>query len=158
MRTRVAGTSAAALERFVAQVQRAAGLTGRVDVLVAGDRELRRLNRRFRGKDRATDVLSFPAEEAAGARVAGDIAISADQARRSARRLGHAVSAELKVLLLHGVLHLAGYDHERDGGRMARREEGLRRRFRLPLSLTGRGAPRPGRDGERGARRQRRTR
>jgi probable rRNA maturation factor len=139
MRKRVAGTSAAALGRFVEEAQRAAGLAGRLDVLIAGDGELRRLNRRFRGKDRATDVLSFPAEGTARPEVAGDIAISADQARRNAKRLGHSVSEELKVLLVHGVLHLAGYDHERDQGRMARKEERLRRAFGLPVSLTGRG-------------------
>ena len=139
MRKRVTGTSAAALGRFVEEAQRAAGLAGRLDVLIAGDGELRRLNRRFRGQDRTTDVLSFPAEGTARPGVAGDIAISADQARRNAKRLGHSVSEELKVLLVHGVLHLAGYDHERDQGRMARKEEHLRRAFGLPVSLTGRG-------------------
>jgi probable rRNA maturation factor len=164
MRKRVAGASAAALARFVSDVQQAAGLEGAVSVLVAGDGELRRLNRKFRGKDRATDVLSFPAGGNTGAAVAGDIAISADHARRSAKRLGHAISAELKVLLLHGLLHLAGYDHERDHGRMARKEEGLRRQFGLPLTLSARGervsssgtiqraSARPGQTGRRRAR------
>jgi probable rRNA maturation factor len=93
------------------------------------------LNRRFRRKDRATDVLSFAGQNGA----AGDIAISAETAARNARRLGHSTAAELKVLILHGALHLAGYDHEHDRGQMARREQRLRRQFRLPTGLIERG-------------------
>src|SRR5207248_659136 len=121
---------------FLTSVQRAAGLCGRVDVLVSNDRELRLLNRRYRGKDRATDVLSFPAAHSVQGGTAGDIAISAEHAARSARRFGHSVNQELKILILHGVLHLAGYDHESDSGRMARKEARLRRQFQLPLALT----------------------
>ena len=137
------GVSAAALSRFAARAQRAAGLRGRVEILVTGSAEVRRLNRRFRRHDRATDVLSFPAA-GNGVRasrpdpeVAGDIAISVEVAARNARRFGHSAAAEVKILILHGLLHLAGLDHEddRDHGRMSRREEKLRRKLGLPASL-----------------------
>ncbi|HUK86547.1 MAG TPA: rRNA maturation RNase YbeY [Terriglobales bacterium] len=129
------GVSVAALARFAARARRAARLHGEVAVLVAGDRALRALNRRFRRKDEPTDVLSFPA---AGDGLAGDIAISATTAARNARRFGHPLADELKVLILHGMLHLAGYDHQRDHGEMAQREESLRRSLGLPASLIGR--------------------
>ncbi|HSA92704.1 MAG TPA: rRNA maturation RNase YbeY [Terriglobales bacterium] len=131
LRQSVRGVSASALQRFAGRARRAAGLSGRMDVLITTDRDLRALNRRFRRKDRATDVLSFAGQNGA----AGDIAISAETAARNARRLGHSTAAELKVLILHGALHLAGYDHERDRGQMARREQRLRRQFRLPTGL-----------------------
>lgn len=131
LRQSVQGVSASALRRFAGRARRAAGLSGRMDVLITTDRDLRALNRRFRRKDRATDVLSFAGQNGA----AGDIAISAETAARNARRLGHSTAAELKVLILHGALHLAGYDHERDRGQMARREQRLRRQFRLPTGL-----------------------
>ena len=153
MRRKMAGTSAARLSRFLTGVQRAAGLAGQVDVLVCDDRELRALNRRYRGKDRATDVLSFPAQGRLQGEMAGDIAISADHAARNARRLGHSLGEELKILILHGLLHLAGYDHESDDGRMARREASLRRQFQLPLALTQR-SPHPASPGRGRTRRQ----
>lgn len=130
--------TSALLARFLVRTQRAAGLRGEVNVLVAGSREIRELNRRYRGKDEATDVLSFPADGGAGKDFAGDIAISADHAARSARQFGHPPAQELKVLMLHGVLHLAGYDHERDNGAMARREERLRAQLGLPAALIAR--------------------
>ena len=126
------------LERFLARAQRAAGLRGEVNVLVAGSREVRELNRRYRGQDKATDVLSFPSDGGAGKGFAGDIAISADLAAQSAHQFGHPPAEELKILLLHGVLHLAGYDHERDNGHMARMEERLRARLGLPTALIAR--------------------
>jgi probable rRNA maturation factor len=132
LRHPIAGVSRTALERFAGRARRAAGLRGEVNVLVTGDAEVRRLNRRFRHKDKATDVLSFPGIDAS---FAGDIAISAATASRHARRLGHSTADELTVLLLHGLLHLAGYDHERDAGEMARKEQRLRRDLGLPLSL-----------------------
>ena len=89
----------------------------------------RDLNRRFRRKNKPTDVLSFPRPSG------GDIAISADIARENAARYGHSVAAELKILVLHGLLHLAGYDHESDNGRMARAEARLRSQLKLPASL-----------------------
>lgn len=136
VRQSVRGVSASALQRFAGRARRAAGLSGRMDVLITTDSDLRALNRRFRRKDRATDVLSFAGQNGA----AGDIAISAETAARNARRLGHSTVAELKVLILHGALHLAGYDHERDRGQMARREQRLRRQFRLPSGLIERGS------------------
>ena len=123
------------MERFAARAGAAAGLAGRVDVLITTSARMRRLNRQFLGKDRPTDVLSFPAPAAAGKSWAGDIAISAEVARANARRLGHTLAGELKVLILHGMLHLAGYDHETDGGRMSRRERALGRALGLPASL-----------------------
>jgi len=93
------------------------------------------LNRRFRGKDKATDVLSFPAEGLGAGGWAGDVAISADIASQNARALGHSPVEEIKILALHGILHLAGFDHENDRGQMAREEARLRRLLRLPVSL-----------------------
>lgn len=131
----MAGLSEAALARFVQRAARSAGVQGDVSVLVAGSDVLRKLNRRFRKKDRATDVLSFPPLAGLGDGFAGDIAISADIAAQNAKRLRHSAAEEVKILALHGVLHLAGYDHERDYGKMARREERLRRSLGLPLGL-----------------------
>ncbi len=139
-RKRVAGMSATALERFAQRARRAAGVKGEVNVLLTGDAEVRRLNRQFRHKDKATDVLSFPGIDA---RFAGDIAISVSTAARSARQLGHSPAEEIKVLLLHGVLHLAGYDHETDQGEMARKETRLRRALGLPLALIERARTKP---------------
>lgn len=138
-RKRVAGVSATALERFAQRARGAAGVKGEINVLLTGDSEIRRLNRQFRHKDKATDVLSFPGIDA---RFAGDIAISVSTAARNARRLGHPAADEVKVLLLHGVLHLAGYDHETDQGEMARKEARLRRTLGLPASLIERTARR----------------
>jgi probable rRNA maturation factor len=132
----VAALSAAALERFVRRARRAAGLQGSVNVLVTTGRAVRALNQRFRGKHKDTDVLSFPApQHGRKGAFAGDIAISAEIAARNAERLGHSTAQEIKILVLHGILHLAGYDHERDNGRMARKEAKLRQVLRLPGSL-----------------------
>jgi probable rRNA maturation factor len=106
--------------------------------LVADDRELRRLNRRFRKQDYATDVLSFPAAVRDGS--LGEIAISIERAREQAGELGHGVEEELRILMLHGVLHLLGLDHERDGGEMARVERRWRRKLGLPAGLIERAA------------------
>ena len=112
-------------------------------MLLTGDEEIRRLNREFRHKDKATDVLSFPAAESAGrARLAGDVAISVETAAREADKREHPLALELKILVLHGVLHLAGWDHEADSGEMARKEEALRRRLGLAQGLIGRAAAR----------------
>ena len=100
-----------------------------MEILITGNRRIRELNRRFRGKDKSTDVLSFPRSGG------GDIAISAEMAATNAERYGHAVADELKVLILHGILHLAGYNHERDNGEMAAREAAMRRQLGLPGSL-----------------------
>jgi probable rRNA maturation factor len=127
--TEVEGVSAAQIQRFARRAQKLAKISGEVDVLISGNRRLRELNRRFRRKDKPTDVLSFPRP------TGGDIAISADIARENAGRYGHGTAEELKVLVLHGMLHLAGYDHESDNGRMARAETRLRAQLRLPASL-----------------------
>jgi probable rRNA maturation factor len=132
---RVADLSELALDRFVTRCRRAAGLKGAVNVLITSSAELKSLNRRFRGKDKATDVLSFPAGPDAPKKLAGEIAISAEIASQNARNLGHSPAEEIKVLVLHGVLHLRGYDHECDNGKMARREQRLRVKLRLPSGL-----------------------
>lgn len=128
------------LEEFLAQAARAVKLEGSVSVLLTGDEEIRRLNREFRGKDKATDVLSFPAGDSANprsgrARVAGDLAVSLETAAREAAQRGHALEVELRVLLLHGVLHLAGFDHEMDSGEMALKENLLRKKLGLKQGL-----------------------
>ena len=133
------GLSRGGLARFLSEAQRTVGLAGEVDVLLADDKTLRRLNREFRGKDKATDVLSFPAaEELAGPSHAGDLAISLDTAARQAQEHGHSLRDEVRVLLLHGLLHLSGMDHETDRGEMAAREAELRERLRLKSGLIAR--------------------
>jgi probable rRNA maturation factor len=122
---------------------------GTVSIALVSDARVRALNRRYRGVNRATDVLSFPATAAPRAtrhqkrvtsnepRVTalGDIVIARGVARRQAREAGHSELTEWRVLALHGLLHLLGYDHERDGGRMRRAESRLRRRAGLPGGL-----------------------
>jgi probable rRNA maturation factor len=140
---RVAGVRAETLRRFVARARKAAGLRGQVNVLITTDSAMRSLNSQFRGKNKATDVLSFPPLSAKRnqARVAGELAISAEIAAQNALALGHSPAAEVKVLVLHGILHLAGYDHERDNGSMARKEAKLRRVLNLPVALIERSRP-----------------
>ncbi len=121
---------------------------GEVSIALVADREMRRLNRDHRGKDAATDVLSFPTAVRPGrsprgdVRHLGDLAIATGVARRQAREQGHALARELKVLAFHGLLHLLGYDHETDNGRMARAEARLGRRAGLGRALIGRATPR----------------
>lgn len=136
LKKRIPGLSEGALSRFVWRAKRAARIAGEVNVMVTSSGELRRLNQRFRRKNKPTDVLSFPAIEGPRDGLAGDVAISADIAASNARRLGHTTAEEIKILVLHGILHLAGYDHERDEGEMAAEEAYLRKLFTLPLSLT----------------------
>jgi probable rRNA maturation factor len=128
------GLSSRALAGFTLKARRAAGLRGTVSVLITGNSGMRRLNTCFRGKNQPTDVLSFPAAASANG-IVGDIAISLDIAERNARLLGHSVAHEIRILILHGMLHLAGYDHENDRGEMAKKEILLRRRFALPSGL-----------------------
>jgi probable rRNA maturation factor len=130
---KVPGLSSRALAGFVLKARAAAGLRGAASVLITGNSSMRRLNSRFRGKSAPTDVLSFPAASVNG--FIGDIAISLDIAERNARLLGHSVDDEIRILILHGILHLAGYDHENDKGEMAKKEILLRRRLALPTSL-----------------------
>ena len=135
----VAGLTDLTLARFLTRARRATGLRGSVNVLITSNAEMKSLNRRFRGKDKPTDVLSFPAAPDAN-NLAGDIAISAEIATQNARALGHDPGVEVKILTLHGILHLRGYDHERDRGHMARREQKLRRELNLPVGLIERAA------------------
>ena len=132
------GLSQAGLARFLNRARAAVGIEGEVHVLLADDATLRRLNRQFRGKNKATDVLSFPAGDAVARGVAGDLAISLETAARQAARFGHSLRDEVRVLLLHGVLHLAGFDHEADAGEMAAREAELRRKLGLETGLIAR--------------------
>lgn len=135
LKKRVPGVTPASLSRFLAQARRAAKLKKKVSILITGSREIQQLNRRFRGKDKPTDVLSFPNGSEGSDGLAGDIAISAEIAAANARRLGHKTAEEIKVLVLHGVLHLAGYDHEHDQGEMSRKEQNLRKALGLPTGL-----------------------
>jgi len=122
----------ASLEDFATTLQRRVAARRSFTCLFTNDAELRGLNRRFRGKNKATDVLSFPSavEESLG-----DIAISLDRAREQARDFGHRVGDELRILMLHGVLHLVGMDHEADSGEMARAEVAWRKKLGLPAGL-----------------------
>jgi probable rRNA maturation factor len=121
--------SAAQLQRFARRAQKLAEVQGEVDIMISSNQRLRDLNRRFRRKNKPTDVLSFPRPSG------GDIAISAQIAFQNAQRYGHSLVNELKILVLHGMLHLAGYDHESDNGRMAHAESRLRSQLKLPGSL-----------------------
>jgi probable rRNA maturation factor len=120
-----------AIERFARRLQVEVAQGRSFDCLIAGDAELRRLNREFLGKDYPTDVLAFPA---AGPHL-GDIAISFARARAQARAFGHDTGQEVRILMLHGLLHLLGMDHTADGGRMARAEKRWRARLGLPIGL-----------------------
>jgi probable rRNA maturation factor len=136
----VAGLNQETLERFVLRARRAVGLRGMVNVLVTSSTAVRSLNRQFRLQNAETDVLSFPSmasfsKSRKQANLAGEVAISADIARQNSDQLGHAAGEEIKILALHGILHLAGFDHERDNGEMARKELKLRRALGLPAAL-----------------------
>jgi len=156
--------SAPALARWLRAIAPARA-RGMVSVAVVSDARVRALNRRYRGVNRATDVLSFPVEGVgrplhpaknagclelvegqgrryisspeprATSRCLGDIVIARGVARRQAREAGHSELTEWRVLALHGLLHLLGYDHERDRGRMRRVERRLRRQGGLPDGL-----------------------
>jgi probable rRNA maturation factor len=126
--------SKSALTRFLNRARLLVGLPGAVEVLLTSDAELKRLNKTFRGKNKPTDILSFPAPPELP-ELSGDLAISLDTAARQANEHGHTLAVEVKILLLHGLLHLAGEDHEADDGEMAAREATLRRELKLPSSL-----------------------
>lgn len=120
---------------------------GDISVAIVSDRRMRALNRQFRGKDAVTDVLSFPAmtpgsfSGSAGAgkmnpaSFLGDVVIASGIAKRQAKEAGHSITTELRVLALHGLLHLLGYDHDQDGGKMARVEARLRKKAGLREGL-----------------------
>lgn len=123
------------------------GAVGEVVVLLATDARVRALNRRYRRQDHVTDVLSFPAlrtwapVSAVRSRALGDIVIATGRAGRQARAAGHSLTTELRVLALHGLLHLLGFDHESDDGQMVRLEATLRRRGGLREGLIERVRP-----------------
>ena len=124
------------LNRFLVKATEALGLAGDVSVLLTGDEQLRAMSLQFRGVDKPTDVLSFPPlPEVASHGQGGDLAISLETAAVQAEDHGHTLQMEVKILILHGLLHLAGYDHERDQGQMRRRESLLRKQFALPAGL-----------------------
>ncbi len=105
---------------------------GDLSIAIVSDRRMRALNRQFRGKDKVTDVLSFPS---GGRGFMGDIVIASGVATQQAKAAGHSVQTEIRVLALHGLLHLLGYDHEHDGGKMARFEAKLRKKAGLKEGL-----------------------
>jgi len=123
----------ALLRRFAATLRRRVTGGRSFCCLLTGDEELRQLNREFLGNDCSTDVLSFPSGRGDG--FLGDLAISTDRARLQARHFGHTLRAEISILMLHGVLHLMGMDHETDSGRMQGIEVEWRKRLRLPAGL-----------------------
>ena len=127
--------STSGLSRFLNRARLAIDLRGEVDILLANDQTLQQLNKTFRGKNKPTDVLSFPAPSAFAKKHAGDLAISLETAARQAHTHGHTLSDEIKILILHGLLHLAGEDHESDSGEMATREATLRAELHLPTTL-----------------------
>jgi probable rRNA maturation factor len=126
----------ARLKELAARIGEKAAAGRRFSCLVTRDAELQRLNRDFLGRDYPADVLSFPApDNPPPDGFLGEVAISYDRAAEQADRFGHPVEDEIGILMLHGVLHLLGMNHERDRGAMARRERRLRREIGLPAGL-----------------------
>jgi probable rRNA maturation factor len=121
-------TPTSGLKRFLRQVATAAGAQAdEVTVVLAGDDEVRELNRAYRHQDRTTDILSFPGERLPDGRVhQGEMIISVEKAARQAAQRHHALDTELRYLLIHGFLHLIGLDHETDQGEMEAEEIRLR--------------------------------
>ena len=136
-----------AVQRFAQMLQKEVAGGRAFATLITGDAELRKLNRQFRGKDSTTDVLSFPPAPShqclngtAQPVLLGDLAISMARARAQARAFGHSAEEEVRILMLHGVLHLLGMDHESDHGQMARTERRWRIKLGLPNGLIDRAA------------------
>ncbi|WP_158943549.1 rRNA maturation RNase YbeY [Granulicella sp. S190] len=136
--------SRSGMTSFLNRARAAVGLRGEVEVLLADDPTLRSLNKSFRGKNKATDVLSFPAPAEIADSHAGDLAISLETAARQAATYGHSLRDEVRILLLHGLLHLSGLDHETDNGEMAIREAELRSKLKLSNTLIERTTAFPG--------------
>ena len=128
-----AGLDRPRLESFARELQQRVARRQAFDCLITSDRELQDLNRSFRGEDYPTDVLSFPAESKVDS--LGELAISRRRAAAQARQFGHTVEEEICILMLHGVLHLVGLDHETDSGAMRRTESRWRRKLGLPTGL-----------------------
>jgi len=135
--------SKSALTRFLNRARKLVDLPGEVEVLLTSDAELKRLNRVFRNKNKPTDILSFPTPPEIAAHHAGDLAISLETAARQATQFCHTLPDELRILILHGLLHLSGLDHETDQGEMAAREAELRTTLKLPVSLIARVSTNP---------------
>jgi len=135
--------SKSALTRFLNRARKLVGIDGEVEILLTSDAELKRLNRTFRNKNKPTDILSFPTPPEISAHHAGDLAISLETASRQAAQFGHSLPDELRILILHGLLHLSGLDHETDRGEMAARETALRTTLKLPTNLIARVAAPP---------------
>ncbi len=130
--------SKSALARFLNRARALIPVPGAVEILLTSDAELKRLNKQFRNKNKPTDILSFPTPPGLASTHAGDLAISLQTAARQAAEHGHSLRDELRILILHGLLHLAGEDHETDQGRMEARESTLRTQLRLPNTLIAR--------------------
>ena len=126
------------LTRFLNRARNLVELEGDVELLLTSNAELKRLNRAFRNKNKATDILSFPSPPEVSQHHAGDLAISLQTAARQAAQFGHTLDEELRILILHGLLHLYGLDHETDEGEMAAHEAELRATLKLPVSLIAR--------------------
>ena len=105
-----------------------------IELILTTDEEIRQINKKFRNKDKATDVLSFPLEDIPGMPL-GSIIISIDTAKKGAEEFGHSIEDEIKLLFIHGLLHLLGYDHEIDNGEMREKEKEIIQKFNLPKSL-----------------------
>ncbi|QCT94617.1 rRNA maturation RNase YbeY [Caminibacter mediatlanticus TB-2] len=105
-----------------------------VELILTTDEEIQKLNKEYRNKDKPTDVLSFPLEDFPGMPL-GSIVISIDTAKKGAEKFGHSIDDEIKLLFIHGLLHLLGYDHEVDNGEMREKEKEIIERFNLPKSL-----------------------
>jgi len=133
------GLPRAGLRRFAEKLSEELAAGRRFTCLLTDDRELRRLNRDFLGQDWPTDVLSFPA--AGPDDFLGEMALSVQRAGEQARHFGHPLEQEIRILMLHGLLHLLGMDHEADRGRMARAEVRWRRKLGLPAGFIQRGRP-----------------
>jgi probable rRNA maturation factor len=125
-----------ALKQFARALARRVAGGHAFTCLITDDAELRRLNSEFLGHDYATDVLSFPALSANGS--LGEIAISAERAEAQAQEFKHSRLEEVRILMLHGLLHLTGLDHEQDRGEMAQAETKWRTELRLPATLIAR--------------------
>lgn len=130
-RPEVADVETAFFADFVCQVAEARDFDhGEVTVVVAGDEEVQALNRRYRGQDRVTDILSFPGDNASKpGLLCGDMIIAAGKAQRQAAQRHHSLATEFRYLLIHGTLHLMGLDHEVDDGQMNAEEERVRGRL-----------------------------
>ena len=105
-----------------------------IELILTTDEEIKKLNKLYRNKDKATDVLSFPLENIPGIPL-GSIVISVDTAKKGAKEFGHSIEDEIKLLFIHGLLHLLGYDHEVDNGEMRQKEKEIIKKFNLPDSL-----------------------